>query len=75
MASTHRAPRLARSTTTGGRTRPEAETRRLAGLTTTPVNVPQPRDTADSMSSGHPIMHWVMVTDDNGRARPEARWL
>lgn len=75
MARSTKAPHLARSTEAGGRNRPEAETRRLAGLTTTPVNVPQPRDSADTTRSGHPIMHWVMVTDDNGRTRPEARWL
>lgn len=53
------------------RTRSAATARRLAG----PVQVPQPRETADATRSEHPIMHWVLVTDENGRTYPEARWL
>jgi hypothetical protein len=39
------------------------------------VHVPQPREDADAIASEYPIMHWVLVTDHNGRTRPEARWL
>lgn len=54
------------------RTRSAATARRLAGS----VQVPQPRDsTADDTRSEHPIMHWVLVTDENGRTHPEVRWL
>lgn len=53
------------------RTRSSAA-RRLAA----PVQVPQPRDSiADDTRSEHPIMHWVLVTDENGRTHPEVRWL
>lgn len=56
------------------RTRSAATTRRLSGLGDGPAAVPQPREDADRISSKHPIMHWVLVTDDHGRTRPEARW-
>ncbi|MEV2278475.1 hypothetical protein AB0I72_23105 [Nocardiopsis sp. NPDC049922] len=70
---TERAPRLARSTTDRRRTRTAPGTRRR--LTGDAVCLPQPREDADSTRSHHPITHWVMVTDENGRSRPEARWL
>ncbi|WP_026126882.1 hypothetical protein [Nocardiopsis xinjiangensis] len=57
------------------RTRAAATTRRLSGSVGGPAAVPQPREDADRISSQHPIMHWVLVTDDDGRTRPEARWL
>lgn len=53
------------------RTRSAATARSLAG----PVQVPQPRENADATRSEHPIMHWVLVTDENGRTYPETRWL
>jgi hypothetical protein len=68
---TDRAPHPTRFSTT----RLSAGTNRLSGLATEPVNVPQPREDADATTSGHPIMHWVLVTDDKGRSRPEVRWL
>lgn len=70
---TDRAPRLARSTTDRRSSRTTPGTRRR--LTNRSACVPQPRGGADSTRSRHPIMHWVMVTDENGRTRPEARWL
>ncbi|MEE2039806.1 hypothetical protein Q8791_21535 [Nocardiopsis sp. CT-R113] len=72
---TDRAPQPTRSATPRRRIRPTAATRRLSGLSPEPVHVPQPREDADAIASEHPIMHWVLVTDDNGRTRPEARWL
>ncbi|WP_285733237.1 hypothetical protein [Nocardiopsis sp. ATB16-24] len=72
---TDRAPRPAHSVTTRRRIRTSAETRRLSGLPLEPAPVPQPREDADAIASEHPIMHWVLVTDENGRSRPEARWL
>ncbi len=69
------APRPAHSVTTRRRSRTSAETHRLSGLSPEPVHVPQPREDADVIASEHPIMHWVLVTDENGRSRPEARWL
>ncbi|MFD6950925.1 MULTISPECIES: hypothetical protein [unclassified Nocardiopsis] len=72
---TDRAPQPARSITPRRRTRSSAGTRRLAGLAAEPVHVPRPREDADTVTSGHPIMHWVMVTDENGRNCPQARWL
>ncbi|MBE2998147.1 hypothetical protein IDM40_05415 [Nocardiopsis sp. HNM0947] len=70
---TERAPQPTRSHTRRS-TRSAATTRRLSGLGSGPAAVPQPREDADRISSGHPIMHWVLVTDENGRTRPEARW-
>ncbi|MFJ9557900.1 hypothetical protein ACIRPH_29180 [Nocardiopsis sp. NPDC101807] len=72
---TDRAPHPTRSATPRRRIRPAAATRRLSGLTPEPVHVPQPREDADAIASDYPIMHWVLVTDHNGRTRPEARWL
>lgn len=57
------------------RMRTAATARRLSGLGEGPARVPQPREDADRISSEHPIMHWVLATDDDGRTRPEARWL
>ncbi|WP_150237149.1 hypothetical protein [Nocardiopsis quinghaiensis] len=72
---TDRAPQPARSITTRRHIRSSAGTRRLSGLAPEPVHVPQPREDADAITSGHPIMHWVLVTDENGRNRPQVRWL
>lgn len=36
---------------------------------------PQPRETAEVVASDRPLLSWVLVTDDNGRTRPEARWV
>ena len=55
--------------------RTAATARRLSGLGEGPAHLPQPREDADRISSEHPIMHWILVTDDDGRTRPEARWL
>ncbi|MGW5876627.1 hypothetical protein ACWFMI_08770 [Nocardiopsis terrae] len=73
--STEPGPHLTRSVTTPRRARSAATSRRLAGLAPEPALVPKPREDADTTTSEHPIMHWVLVTDDNGRTRPEARWL
>lgn len=73
--SSDRAPHPTRSTTTRRRRRSAAGTHRLTGLGAGPAHVPQPREDADATRSEHPIMHWVLTTDDNGRLRPEARWL
>lgn len=54
--------------------RSTATARRLSGLGGDSATVPQPREDADRINSEHPIMHWVLVTDDHGRTRPEARW-
>ncbi|QBI56708.1 hypothetical protein [Streptomonospora litoralis] len=42
---------------------------------------PQPRETAEAVkaveevvASDRPLLSWVLVTDDNGRTRPEAHW-
>ncbi|WP_017600715.1 hypothetical protein [Nocardiopsis lucentensis] len=70
---TERAPHPARSTTSRRRTRTAPGTRQR--LTNRTACVPQPREDADTTTSRHPIMHWVLVTDENGRTRPEARWL
>ncbi|MBQ1081799.1 MULTISPECIES: hypothetical protein [unclassified Nocardiopsis] len=75
---TEHGPHLSRSATTSRRTRSTAASRRLSGLAPEPALVPQPRtdhEDADTITSEHPIMHWVLVTDDSGRTRPEARWL
>lgn len=75
---TENGPHLTRSVTTSRRTRSAAASRRLSGLAPEPALVPKPRtdqENADTTTSEHPIMHWVLVTDDNGRTRPEARWL
>ena len=72
---TDRAPHLTRSTTAPRRTRSAAASRRLSGLAPEPAQVPVPREDADKTPSEHPIMHWVVVTDEMGRTRPEARWL
>lgn len=71
---TDRAPQPTRLTTRR-HARSSAGTRRLSGLAHEPVHLPQPRVDADATASEHPIMHWVLVTDENGRRRPEARWL
>ncbi len=47
----------------------------MSGLTPDAASVPRPRENVDAISSGHPIMHWVLATDEAGRTRPEARWL
>lgn len=52
-------------------TRSAATAHRLSA----PLNVPQPRENAEAIRSEHPIMHWVLVTDENGRTYPESRWL
>ncbi|NYH52769.1 MULTISPECIES: hypothetical protein [Nocardiopsis] len=70
---TDRAPKPARSITARRHIRPSTGTR-PSGLVPEPANVPQPREDADATISGHPIMHWVMVTDENGRNRPQVRW-
>ena len=72
---TDRAPHPTRPTATRRRTRSIEETLRMSGLTPNAVSVPRPREDVDTISSGHPIMHWVLVTDETGRTRPEARWL
>ncbi|PDP87565.1 hypothetical protein CQJ94_10955 [Glycomyces fuscus] len=72
---TDRAPHPTRFSTTRRRFPFSAGTQRLSGLATEPVHVPQPREDADATTSRHPIMHWVLVTDENGRSRPEVRWL
>lgn len=33
-----------------------------------------PQATAEATPSDRPLLSWVLVTDDNGRTRPEARW-
>ena len=73
---TEHAPNLSRSATPRRRTRSAAANRRLAGVAApAPTQVPLPREDVDATPSEHTIMHWVLVTDDNGRTRPEARWL
>lgn len=72
---TEHAPNLTRPTTARRRTRSTAAERRLSGLAPEPAQVPLPREDAEATRSEHPITHWVLVTDDNGRTRPEARWL
>ncbi|MFE1166114.1 hypothetical protein [Nocardiopsis sp. NPDC058789] len=74
---TEHGPHLSHSATTPRRTRSTAASRRLSGLAPEPALVPRPRtDQEDTdTTSEHPIMHWVLVTDDRGRTRPEARWL
>lgn len=72
---TDHAPRPSRSLTARRRNRSAAESRRLAGLAPQPTQVPRPREDADATTSEHPIMHWVLITDESGRTRPEARWL
>ncbi len=69
------APRPSRSLTTRRRNRSAAQSRRMAGLAPQPTQVPRPREDADATTSEHPIMHWVLITDESGRTRPEARWL
>lgn len=69
-----RRSQTAHPATTGRRVRSEATTRRLSGLGPQNTTVPKPRETTEESSTSHPIMHWVLVTDDSGRARPEARW-
>ncbi|SIO90703.1 hypothetical protein BQ8420_28015 [Nocardiopsis sp. JB363] len=61
--------------TTRRRSRSTAESRRLAGLAPQPAQVPSPRDDADATTSEYPIIHWILITDESGRTRPEARWL
>lgn len=73
--STDRATQTTRSATTRRRIRSSAETRGLSGLSPEPAHVPRPRKDTNAIATGHPIMHWVLVTDENGRSRPEARWL
>ncbi|WP_017570278.1 hypothetical protein [Nocardiopsis halotolerans] len=72
---TDRAPHTARFSAARRRLRPSAGTRRPSGLVPEPTHVPQPREDADTTTSRHPIMHWVMITDESGRSRPEVRWL
>ncbi|MFD6097346.1 hypothetical protein ACFVWN_23250 [Nocardiopsis flavescens] len=72
---TDRAPHPTLSADARRHARSAEEDLRLAGLTPDAVSVPRPRENADAISSGHPIMHWVLVTDETGRTRPEARWL
>ncbi|MEU0489840.1 hypothetical protein ACOQFV_03945 [Nocardiopsis changdeensis] len=72
---TDRAPHPTRSVDARRRTRSAEETLRMSGLAPDAVSVPRPREDADAISSGHPIMHWVLVADETGRTRPEARWL
>ncbi len=74
---TENGPHLSHSTTAPRRTRSTAASRRLSGLAPEPALVPRPRtDHEDTdTTSEHPIMHWVLVTDESGRTRPEARWL
>jgi len=36
---------------------------------------PQPRETLETVASDRPLLSWVLVTDDNGRTRPEADWI
>ncbi|WP_236700335.1 hypothetical protein [Allosalinactinospora lopnorensis] len=37
--------------------------------------MPQPRRSPEAApSSDRPTLSWVLVTDQNGRTRPEARW-
>ncbi|CAL9485378.1 hypothetical protein SUDANB121_03142 [Nocardiopsis dassonvillei] len=72
---TDRAPHPTRSADARRHMRSPEETLRLAGLAPDAVSVPLPRENADTITSGHPIMHWVSVTDETGRTRPEARWL
>ncbi|MFL1381044.1 MULTISPECIES: hypothetical protein [unclassified Nocardiopsis] len=72
---TDRAPHPTRSADARRRTRSTEETLRMSGLAPDAVSVPRARESADAISSGHPIVHWVLVTDETGRTRPEARWL
>ncbi|MBR8741408.1 hypothetical protein [Nocardiopsis sp. MG754419] len=69
------APHLSRTLNSRRRSRSAAESHRLSGLAPQPTQVPRPREDADATTSEHPIMHWVLITDENGRTRPEARWL
>jgi hypothetical protein len=75
---TEHGPHLSRSSTAPRHTRSASASRRLSGLAPEPALVPKPREdleSTDTTTSEHPIMHWVLVTDHNGRTRPEARWL
>ncbi|GAA4917710.1 hypothetical protein [Streptomonospora salina] len=36
---------------------------------------PRPRAAPEAAASDRPLLTWVLVTDDNGRTRPEARWV
>ncbi|WP_343233443.1 hypothetical protein [Streptomonospora sp. PA3] len=40
-----------------------------------PSVAPRPRETAEALASDRPLLSWQLVTDDNGRTRPEARWV
>ncbi|MBB4935390.1 hypothetical protein F4561_006284 [Lipingzhangella halophila] len=55
--------------------RPRPSARRRAPLDT---NLPQPRRSLESeqetAAPARPMLRWVLVTDENGRTRPEARW-
>ncbi|MFD0773233.1 hypothetical protein ACFQZ2_04755 [Streptomonospora algeriensis] len=31
-------------------------------------------EAVEAVTSGRPLLNWVLVTDDNGRTHPEARW-
>ncbi|WP_067974911.1 hypothetical protein [Nocardiopsis trehalosi] len=53
-------------------------TRRATGPARGPwtTAAPQPRPSLeDAVAPVRPTMNWVLVTDDNGRTRPEARWV
>ncbi|KIH98769.1 hypothetical protein LP52_11625 [Streptomonospora alba] len=54
------------------RRRPRTAARRKA--TAPAPAAPQPRETAEAVASDRPLLSWVLVTDDSGRTRPEARW-
>ncbi|MDT0301964.1 hypothetical protein [Streptomonospora wellingtoniae] len=65
------APQAGRTAPPRRRTRNAA---RLRSAAPAPA-APQPREAAESVASDRPLMSWVLVTDDSGRTRPEARWI
>ncbi|MBB6174466.1 hypothetical protein HNR23_004526 [Nocardiopsis mwathae] len=72
----NRAPQTSRPTPARRRTRPSA-LRTTAGRSRVQqqgITMPEPRETTETLSTGRPQLNWVLVTDENGRTRPEARW-
>ncbi len=35
----------------------------------------QPAEAAEAHTFGKPTLSWALITDTNGRVRPEARWV
>ncbi|ASU81715.1 hypothetical protein CDO52_01915 [Nocardiopsis gilva YIM 90087] len=70
-----RAPQTSRPAPARRRVRPSAPrtaVSRARGQQS--VAMPEPRETTETIASGSPKLSWVLVTDKNGRTRPEARW-